>query len=375
MKKVLTILMSLLSLQAFSQLPSYTDKSEIQILFNPNIEFSGLVFFMGSMVAEASAPGAAMPTGQLKKDWFAYDLSLCKRYSSYQKDNDLQVGSGFMEQLQASDIFPLLMNVDRFPNAKLHPGISYEMIKGFAPESDSLEAAKQAGLFLSALNRFYQKLSFDEYYRSAKPLYEKALNEIKAALPATGSIAAMESFYLKNFNGYILVPSLTIPSGMAFGVKTQLDRNIKVYNVFGPFAVQHFDNKDSLNLGYNDPKHILELSIHEFGHSFVNPVADRLPDPLLNSKVKLFLPIQKAMDDQGYPGWRICLTEHFVRAGEVIIARRMGRIAAADDLLKHYVEDRKFIYLPKIIPVLEAYTKKAEQGSYYEALVEAVESL
>lgn len=367
--------MSLLTLQAAGQLPSHTKKAEIQVLFHPNIEFAGLVFFMGSMAADASAPGARMSTGPLKKDWFAYDLSLCKQYEKHQKDSNLLVASGYMERLQATDIFPLLINVAPLPKAKLHAGISYEMIRGFAPGKDSLEASRQAGLFLSSLNLFYKTLSFDNYYKSAKPLYQKALAEIKAALPAPGSVAAMENFYRKRFSGYILLPSLTIPSGMAFGVNDRIAKGVRVYNVFGPFALQHFTNKDSINLGYNDPRHILELSVHEFGHSFVNPVVYRLPDSLVSSKAHLFLPIQTAMDNQGYQTWMGCLVEHCVRAGEVIIARRMGRTTAADDLLNHYVKDRKFIYLPKIIPILEAHSKNDKDDSYYEAMVKAVEGL
>lgn len=366
--------MSLLSIPAFNQLPVYNNNEEIKIQFDHNIEFAGLVFFMGSMAADASIPGAKMSTGPLKKDWFAYDLSLCKQYEAHQKDPNLQIASGYMERLEAPDIFPLLINVAPFPKAKLHAGISYEMIRGFAPGKDSLEASKEAGLFLLALNNFYNTLSFDNYYRSAKPLYQKALAEIKAALPPPGSISAMESFYCKSFSGYILLPSLTIPSGMAFGVNERTPKGIKVYNVFGPFALQHFTNKDSINLGYNDPRHILELSVHEFGHSFVNPVVNRLPDSLVQSKANLFAPVQTAMDNQGYQTWMGCLVEHCVRAGEVIIARRMGRTAAADDLLNHYVKERKFIYLPKIIPVLEVHMINKED-SYYEALVKAMEGL
>lgn len=369
MKKVLIVFLSLISCQAFGQLPVYRQHAEIQIEFNHNIEFAGLVFFMGSMAEDASVPGARMTGGMLKKDWFAYDLSLFKRYEAHRKDTNLQAAAGFLERLQAPDLFPLLISVAPFPKAKLHKGIHYEMISGFAPGKDSTSAAQQVKIFLSALNSFYQTISFDNYYRTAKPLYRKAMAEIKAALPAGGSIPLMENFYGKKFTAYALLPSLTIPSGMAFGVKNRTANGISVYNVFGPFARQRFDNKDSLDLGYNDPKHILELSIHEFGHSFANPVVDLLPDSLIRSKAHLFAPIQTAMDNQGYSTWKSCITEHFVRAGEVIIARKGGRTAAADELLKYYVEGRKFIYLPAIISVLEDETQNGSSAAIYQQAV------
>lgn len=126
------------------------------------------------------------------------------------------------------------------------------------------------------------------------------------------------------------MPSLTVPSGMAFGLRGENRGENRVYNLFGPFAVP--DTAAAIHLGYDDPQHILGLSIHEFGHSFANPVVAALPDSLIQSKIALFAPIHEAMDNQGYPTWKSCVTGHFVRAGEVIIARRMGRIKAAEDL-------------------------------------------
>lgn len=353
-----------------AQLPADTT-GEIRVRFEHNIEFAGFVFFLGTMASDANAPGAKMSSGILKKDWFHYDLLLANRYQAFTDDPDLAIAAGYLEKLQASDIFPLLMSVNNIPDAVLPNGIAKDKIIGFATYNDSTEAASEATAFLSALNRFYKTISFDTYFRSSGKYYKQAMQEIKSALPVPGSIAMMEKFYGKRFETYTLLPSLTIPSGMAFGVNIKSDRGVEIYNLFGPFDVPGLDS--NISLGFNKPQHLLELSIHEFGHSFVNPVVNHLPDPLISSKRSLFNPIAAAMDNQGYPDWNSCVTEHFVRAGEVIVARKMGRIKEADDLLKNYIETRKFIYLPRIIPVLESAVSNGK--TYTEAVRLAMEAL
>jgi hypothetical protein len=80
------------------------------------------------------------------------------------------------------------------------------------------------------------------------------------------------------------------------------------------------------------------------------------------------------MEDQGYPSWKYCLYEHFVRASEVVIARNMGYLKEAAGLQKHYIEDRKFIYLPLIIEQLTRYNQN-KNISYQEAVMQAMEKL
>lgn len=373
MKKILFVLACCISGKLSAQLPVEDTTAEIRIRFDRNIEFAGLIFFMGAMSADASMPDAKMSSGQLKQDWFGYDLALTSQYKAFLDDPDLKAAAGFMEQLQAADFFPLLMNVASFPKATLYPGIGYEIIAGFAERGDSMAAARQASLFLSAMNAVYSKMAFDNYYITHAVYYKHALAEIRRSLPPAGSIEAMEKFYGKSFAAYTLLPGLTVPAGMAFGLKTTSRNGIAVYNLFGPFDLQQIRDTATLDLGYNDPRHILELSIHEFGHSFVNPVVDGTPDSIRASKRSLFAPIRKAMDDQGYPTWGACLSEHFVRAGEVIIARRSGRKVEAEILMKNYIEQRQFIYLPKIIEVLESSMMQGK--TYEEAVMTAVKSL
>jgi hypothetical protein len=80
------------------------------------------------------------------------------------------------------------------------------------------------------------------------------------------------------------------------------------------------------------------------------------------------------MEDQGYNTWKACLSEHFVRAGEVIIAASLGNKKDAEKLKADYISTRKFIYLPLVIAELERYSKNPKV-SYQQAAMRILEKL
>ncbi|MGB5820764.1 MAG: DUF4932 domain-containing protein [Saonia sp.] len=184
----------------------------------------------------------------------------------------------------------------------------------------------------------------------------------------------MEDFYQQSFYSYTLVPSLTLPTGIGFGPNFKHRAGTSIFNVFGPLWFQSFEDSDFIDMGFGHQDKLRELSTHEFGHSFVNPLLDEFPKELFDQTEKLFDPIKSQMMDQGYPDWGYCLDEHFVRAGEVIIARNMGGIGGTIELEKEYVEKRSFIYLSMIIDGLAYYNAK-KQISYKEAVHRVMKKL
>jgi hypothetical protein len=348
----------------------------INIRFYKNIEFLGFVFFLGSRYMGESYENneTLTTTGFKKKDWYAYDLALYKEYKSFKRNKNLATGVRFAEAMQGSYLASFLIKLPDFPAASIPEELSPGLYLGFSDTYDTLEAKRNATLFIEALNEFYRETDFDSYFRSKDRMYEQALQEIKSKLPGSPFLPAMEKFYRQHFEQYSLLPSLTIPSGMAFSVSNKQHGKTEIINLFGPFALQQFDTGAILNMGFADEKHIRELSTHEFGHSFTNPVLDKIPAKLISETAFRFDTIKAAMNDQGYTTWKACLYEHFVRAGEVIISASLGNNKDAAKLKAEYIEKRKFIYLPLIIGELERYSK-SKRISYEQAVIKILEKL
>lgn len=363
-KTALTLLAIILSaLIIFGQQPERKNQPpepSIDVQFNKNVEFIGFTFFLGSLSKQIN-PEEEIFNGSLKwKDWYAYDFALYRQYKSFSGSKDLEAATHFIEKTDGSDLFLLFLQLENFPDAKPHEEVRDSFYKPYSDSGDPAEGKRNAAIFIEALNRFYKEVNFDDYFKEHEKKYANALEQIKSHLPDNSFIPAMEHFYGAKFDRYALIPSLTIPTGMGFGAMLEDKGKTNIYNIFGPLGHQRFENDAHLDMGFSDEKKLRELSTHEFGHSFVNPVIAQLPKEIPEESSSLFEPIKTAMEDQSYINWQQCLGEHFVRAGEILIARNLGKEKEAKSLMDDYINNRKFIYLPLILEELEKYNKNRE---------------
>ena len=371
--KILIIGLFLCSIQSFGQHLVKTEKIEIKI--NKNIELLGLAYFIGFEGVDIENKTVEVDGKTLrKKDWHNYGFKIYQEYASFASSENLARCFGVADHLWLDYINAFLLQVENVPNAKLTDTVEEKYYLSFSKEKNAKEAKENAEIFLDGLNLFSIEIAFDSYLTKSKDYYNKVMEEIERGLPDTSFVNAMESFYNRSFDKYLLVPSLTIPKGMGFAVKNLNNNEKEVYNIFGALGVQEFEDKENLKMGFADQEKLRELSVHEFGHSFVNPIIAKLPDSLFIKTERLFEPIKSAMSDQGYNTWKVCVYEHFVRAGEIIIAEKVGKNKNAEKLLADYQGKRQFNYIPEIIIELRKYDNGLYH-SYYEAVENAMERL
>ncbi|MCE6991905.1 DUF4932 domain-containing protein [Dyadobacter sp. CY323] len=353
-----------------NQVSADPDDRRFVVQINKNVELLGFVYFLGYEGVQSKTADYSVKT----KARYAYGLDLYEQYKRHENSENLAVAVGFAQDIWLDYFINLLIQLEDFPNAKLNEKMESRYYLRFSPKRDEAEARKNASAFLEAMNRLYREVDFDTYLSQNRNKYENALMQVKGGLPDGSFIPAMEKFYQGRLDTYNLVPSLTIPPGMGFGVKYGSDQKTNAFHVFGSFAIPSFNDASNLDMGFNDKKHLLELSTHEFGHSFVNQVIDQLPAEWIAETQRLFDPVKDVMSNQGYVAWKACLYEHFVRAGEIVIAQSLGHAADARRLREHYEHDRKFIYLPLILPELEAY-QSIQKSTYKQAVESAMKRL
>ncbi|MCF0041276.1 DUF4932 domain-containing protein [Dyadobacter fanqingshengii] len=371
MYKQLLLLTTLFwSFHAFSQTNPRQGDRGFEIQINTNAELLGFVYFLGYEGAQSETEGYSSRT----KARYAYGLDVYQQYKSFANSKHLAVAIGFAQNIWLDYFLNLLVQLDDFPNAKLKDDIAPTYYLRFSPKRDSSEARKNASAFIAAMNGLYKEVDFGSYLHQNAGKYENAKSQVTAGLPDNRFVPAMESFYQGHLDSYILVPSLMIPPGMGFGVKYNSGEKTRAFHIFGSFAPPKYAAGSPPDMGFDNKKHLLELSTHEFGHSFVNSAIDQLPGELITATQSLYEPISQAMSDQAYTTWKSCLYEHFVRAGEILIAQNLGNSADADALKEHYINARKFVYLPELLKDLEAYNA-SRKGSYMQAVKSAMKRL
>lgn len=343
----------------------------IQVAVNKNIELFGLMLQLDNGPDVMNNKDTVTIYGKrvTMAEWYKKTADNYRRYQRFDSCAMMKSYRDYQAKGIYNDFFiGFLLEVGEVPFAKINAGTDNEVLLPFSSKGNLAEAGQNAAAFLTMLNDFYKQVDFSAYLEDNAPYYAQAKANVEKCLPPANLVPVMESFYQKKFRGYYLVPSLNIPSGMGFGKMDK--KTLTVYNTFGPFTLQSFDPKYP-KVGYDKPAYIRNLSVHEFGHSFVNPAIDQVPDSLIKSSAYLYAPIKEAMSKLSYPSWRICLYEHFVRAGEVMIARNLGDPATADKTLNDNVKSG-FIYLPEIVAELEKYDKDKGRYSSYDDFVPLV---
>jgi Domain of unknown function (DUF4932) len=357
--------------------PANTQKKEIQVTLNKNVELLGLVYFLGYQGKEIGTNDQTWELNGKKingKEWYALGWKFYTEYKSFSGNKNLKAAMAVAEKIWLDYLINLLIQLNDFPKAKLTDEIAEKYYARFSDSNSILEAKINAAAFLKALNNFYKEIQFEKFLIKYKGYYKEVVRQVKTGLPDSKFIPAMEHFYKQQFPHYRLIPSLTIPTGMGFGVSYTNKNEEIICNVFGPQWAANLTNLQKPDLGFSDKRRILELCTHEFGHTFVNHIIDSLPRNLMAETQSLYDTVKTSMTDQGYAEWYSCVCEHFVRAGEIVIAKNLGNLQQAENLFKNYIEYRKFIYLPDILNVLEEYNKDPK-GNYNDYVYRAVKLL
>lgn len=246
----------------------------------------------------------------------------------------------------------VMLKSSPLPNARLIEDMDHSTLLRLSEDLEKSQSMVEN--FILAMNQFYKNAGLNDYFMEHASHYRTINEEVRNNVPGASFITAMEQYYGKKNESYTLVPSPALYHTMGFGKNIKSDSGFKVYNVFGPLIV----TKDSLEFGngFDDLNKINELTVHEFGHSFINPVLDReVHKEDIDAYAHLFERIRKPMKEQGYGSWRSCLAEHMVRLGEIRISYALGDSVRAERLREEYVHKRKFIYIPLMEKGIKAY--------------------
>jgi hypothetical protein len=343
----------------------------INVISNTNLELFGLMLQL-DVGPDLKKMKDSVVIENKKTTWQDWNLLTWKNYQRYKAFDScgmMQLYRQYQAKQFYNDFFVgFLEQVDEVPHAKLNSTTNKESILGFSRNGDELEGRRMATAFLDSFNNFYNALHFEKFLQENKAYFQRAKMDVQKNLPSPAFIPTMENFYNKSFNDYNLVPVFNLLTSSGYGKMNTITR--RIYNAFAPFSFQSFDPQH-LDLGFDYPDRIQGLSVHEFGHSFVNSAIDQLPEELKKSTEYLYLPIKDAMSKKSYSDWIQCLYEHFVKVGEVIIARQSGNTKHAEEIINDNVA-AGFIYLPFLVKQMEVYEKDTNPAKNYDHFVALV---
>ena len=215
--------------------------------------------------------------------------------------------------------------------------------------------------FLPLVDDFYERARFDNFYREQQPRYEGIMAEVSASLPDASWLDLVGNYYGAgagdDARGFYLVPSPLSIAGHGFGNSVRRDDEIEIYHTFAPFCSVE---PDADGHGFDSPQSLAELSVHEFGHSFVNHL---LEPPHYADVIERFAALYAAERESGQMGWspRVNVAEHIIRACEVRIALVANQPQDAARLLQHHIDQYGCRHLPEIVDAMDDYEQNRER--------------
>lgn len=343
-------------------------KPRIQVAFSANLELLNLCNLLLQYDDLAAIPDSqtVVMAGQRHpvRDLYALNLRLAAPFKPFAASPHLAVLKGYFDKSFYLHYANFVLSLHDFPRASFVPDNTF---------SHQFASAADAQRFVNACNAFYQEVNFAAFLRQRRPYYTAMLAEVSATLPPPAFLTEMEHLYSHPSATYRLYPSLT----MLFSTGFAVGGDGVIGNVFGGFQpAAGLADTAALRLGFADQQALRTVCVHEFGHSFVNPAIDQVSPPVLAATAARFTPIREQMTAQGYTDWKICLYEHFTRAGEVLTARLVGDPAKAQELLDDNVQQRHFLYLPQIVEQLHYwYDHEYLDKSYPQKVQEIIAAL
>lgn len=269
-------------------------------------------------------------------------------------------------------VYLLPLFYDAFPTPRQHTPVSAEILQTIHPQPDS--AKQLVDDYMQLVASFYQDAKFAAFQQQYQEVYALAIRQVQRNLPPAGFISQMEAYYGVHKAAYriIINPFFKAEWGMAWQVISQ--KGSIANQIAAPLQEQIVKGNQIRDVGYDNAAAIRNLSVHEFGHTFVNTLTS-LPAfaPKLASYQALFKPIPGQAQ---YTDWETSFNEHLVRAGKVQIALSQGLPQVARQL-RH--QNANWMYLAFFEDQLKLYEANRKRyptlESYMNSLLAALSSL
>lgn len=380
MKKILFILVSLSSTLNFSQQKS----SKFSVSYNKNIE----TYFLAEILSAEHRKN--------NKDFELYKIKECSVYQpvvnkalkkyEHLKNSEIAILTAKINDVlidQYGVFNDMLMNPlmyhQEFPATEWIN--DYQFTSNNLTKEQNKEVTELIKNYLSELSKFYTKENINQFFVENKAFYKGGINEYNKQIPA-GFTNAMEQFYGEGFNSYTILISPMMMWPIADGEGRGIAGNVisksgktDVYEIASPFVKVEKQGQ----FGYDNQFQARFLSVHEFGHSFVNKEVYQRKDQLEKFK-DLFEKsnLKEVMiKTGGYGDYQTCVAEHLVRLGEIETAKIQKDFERAKKLEEYHLKNN-FIFLPLLDDRLKEYNANRKKyrkfGDFVPQLLEAFEN-
>ncbi len=217
--------------------------------------------------------------------------------------------------------------------------------------------------FLQLLNQFYTESRFHQFFESQKTLHDTVANRFEKVLK-TIDFNWFQRFYGQNSGETFQLVISLLNGGGNYGPQQQYtDKPNEVFAILGTWDI------DSLGFpNYSDQ--YAETLIHEYAHSFCNPLIKSNYEALKPTAEKFFKLNKDLLASQAYGNSKIMLYEILVRAS--VIKYLEETASFSENRIKYLINNEQFsgfIWIDKLLEALKVYENNRTQYPTLESFM------
>jgi hypothetical protein len=226
--------------------------------------------------------------------------------------------------------------------------------KGLDPRWTSADADS----FLELVRDFVQDTGYLSFLRQHYEMYRQAAKRLKAVVQSQGHLEWFDAFFGGTPKSSFTVIAATLTGPFCYGTTVILPNSEELYSVLGVWKIDHRGVPDF-------DSSVLPTVIHEFCHSYVNPLVDRHQASFRSAGETIYPHVSEAMARQAYGSWNIVLRESLVRACTICHARKYLGPAAAREQMQTDRESH-FLWIEGLSDLVDNYEKNRAVYSSFD---------
>lgn len=222
------------------------------------------------------------------------------------------------------------------------------------------------------ISDFYTTSNFGKFFDSHKPFYKEICEVFNSNVISKFNQNWYEQFYGTEPKEQFEVIIGFVNGGANYGPSRQLPG--KPRDVFAIMGYALDENGESYYS--SEPQNYLTTLVHEFNHSFVNPLAD---DPRFKSRMRqpaetMYRLSLQVMRNSAYASWANLVNESIVRAA--VIRYLIDNNTQIDDVRKSVIDEMSvgFYWTPELVKCLSKYSENRDKyptlADYYPVIIE-----
>lgn len=321
------------------------NQSEIRVEIDPRIELMSVIFRLAGNIEYNQCQSLVVE--KRVKEYF----NKHRNHPAVQKAKELRM----KDHIGFDAVMNLAVHVNDIN--------SCEMLLPLHPRPSTLDSrwkVDELDEFLSDCRNFVLDTKFEDYLLLNKKYYDKSCARLQKLVDEKIKLDWFNDTF-GNSSSVNFNLALSVLNGYSnYASRIYLNDRKQVYCILGANNIEWFGN----GLPKFEQKDV-SLVVHEFCHSFCNPIVDKNIDDLSSFGQKFYNKYRKEMKQQAYANWRTMMRESLVRAFEVRYADFIDGENQARKVI-HYQESRGFVWTGDLSKVLELYENQRDKYSSFE---------